>query len=117
MQDFHKLKVWQKSHHLTLSIYKVTSGFPKTETYGLTSQVRRAASSIPTNLAEGCGRGSNAELRRFAFISLGSASELEYLLQLAYDLEILGRSDYKDLNDQIIEIKKMLTSFISKLAN
>ena len=77
MQDFKKLKVWQKSHHLTLDLYRITSSFPRSELYGLTSQIRRSASSVPANIAEGCGRYGNAELTRFLRISMGSASELE----------------------------------------
>lgn len=78
MKDFKKLKAWEKSHQLTLAIYKVTRSFPKDELYGLTSQMRRASVSIPANIAEGCGRGSDAELARFCHIAMGSASELEY---------------------------------------
>ena len=116
MQDFRELKVWDKSHKLTLEIYKVTDNFPKSEIYGLTSQVRRAALAIPTNLAEGCGRSSAAELRRFAFISMGSASELEYLLQLCNDLGLLDYLEFTRLNSDITEVKKMLASFIKSLS-
>lgn len=86
MKDFRKLKVWEKSHQLTLAIYENTSSFPQSELYGLTSQIRRSAYSIPTNIAEGSGRGSDAELARFLTIAMGSASELEYQLQLACEL-------------------------------
>jgi four helix bundle protein len=78
MKDFRTLTVWQKAHQLTLAVYKATRGFPKEEMYGLTSQVRRASSSIPANIAEGCGRDGDAELARFFQIAMGSASELEY---------------------------------------
>jgi len=77
MKDFKKLKVWEKSHQLTLGVYKATRSFPKEELYGLTIQTRRASVSIPANIAEGCGRGSDAELARFFQIAMGSASELE----------------------------------------
>jgi four helix bundle protein len=80
MRDFHALKVWQKAHWLTLRVYNATKRFPKDELYGLTSQVRRSATSIPTNVAEGCGRSGEAELARFLNIAMGSASELEYQL-------------------------------------
>ncbi|MEP7292950.1 MAG: four helix bundle protein, partial [Chloroflexota bacterium] len=89
MQDFKKLQVWMKAHVFTLALYRATSAFPKEEVYGLTSQMRRAAVSIPANIAEGCGRSSNAELARFLHISMGSASEVEYYLVLAHDLEFL----------------------------
>jgi four helix bundle protein len=84
MQDFRKLVAWRKAHELTLRVYDVTASFPKDEVYGLTSQMRRASSSIPANIAEGCGRNGNAELARFVYIALGSASELEYHLLLAH---------------------------------
>jgi four helix bundle protein len=95
MQDFRKLAVWQKSHELTLSLYELTGTFPREEMYGLTSQVRRASSSIPANIAEGCGRDGDAELSRFLQISMGSASELEYHLLLARDLKYLTAEDYQ----------------------
>lgn len=83
MKDFKKLIVWKKAHEMTLNIYRTTKSFPKDEVYGLTSQLRRAASSIPANIAEGCGRNSDAELARFLQIAAGSASEVEYHLLLA----------------------------------
>ena len=89
MKDFHDLKVWQKAHALTLTVYRITADFPRQEQYGLTSQLRRASSSIPANLAEGCGRNSDAEFIRFCTIAAGSASELEYHLLLAHDLKLI----------------------------
>jgi four helix bundle protein len=115
MQDFHKLDVWRKAHDLTLRIYGVTTEFPKDEQYGLTSQLRRACSSIPANIAEGCGRGSNAELGRFLQIALGSASELEYHLLLARDLKHLTTADYEALVVSTLEIKRMLTGLLRRL--
>jgi len=115
MKDFRKLAVWEKSHHLTLSIYNVTGSFPKEELYGLTSQIRRASSSIPANIAEGCGRGSDPELARFLQIAMGSASELEYHLILAHDLGWLSTESYAPLDTQTTEIKRMLATFIQKL--
>jgi four helix bundle protein len=115
MKAFKQLTVWQKSHELVLEIYRVTTKFPKEELYGLTSQIRRCSSSIPANIAEGCGRAGDAELARFLQIAMGSASELEYHLLLAYDLQILSEADHKRLTRQVIEVKRMLTSFIRKL--
>jgi four helix bundle protein len=86
MRDFRELKVWEKAHRLTLSVYSATKAFPKDELYGLTSQVRRAASSVPANLAEGCGRETDAEFVRFCQVAFGSANELEYHLLLSKDL-------------------------------
>lgn len=115
MKDFRDLKVWQKSHQLTLAIYKITTIFPKEELYGLTSQIRRACASIPANIAEGCGNSTDAELARFLQIATGSASELEYHLLLTHDLGFLDSSHYLKLNSEVTEIKRMLTSFIQKL--
>jgi four helix bundle protein len=115
MKDFKELKVWEKSHQLTLQVYQVTAKFPQDEIYGLRSQIRRACASIPTNIAEGCGRQSDADFGRFLSIAMGSASELEYLLFLSKDLNLINESDYKILNEQLIEIKRMLGSFITKL--
>lgn len=115
MRDFRELKVWGKAHQLTLSVYKATQIFPKEELYGLTSQMRRSCASIPANIAEGCGRKGEAELARFLQIAMGSASELEYHLLLAYDLNLLKAKDYESLTNDVTEIKRMLTSFIQKL--
>jgi four helix bundle protein len=115
MQDFRNLKVWQKGHSLTLEVYKASSGFPKDERFGLTSQIRRSASSIPMNLAEGCGRGSDADFGRFIQIAMGSACELEYQLLLANDLGYFHDSDYTRLHEQVAETKRMLTALIQRL--
>ena len=115
MRDFKDLKVWQKSHSLTLTVYKTTAVFPKEEVYGLTSQIRRACSSIPANIAEGCGRGSEAELSRFLQIAMGSASELEYHLLLTHDLGFLKIDAYQQLESDVCEVKRMLAVFIKKL--
>lgn len=115
MQDFRKLKVWQKSHELVLAAYRATVGFPQTEVYGLTSQTRRAASSIPANIAEGCGRSSDKDFARFLHISMGSACEFEYHLLLTRDLCYLPEDSYLDLSTRVSEVKMMLASFIKTL--
>ena len=115
LKNFKELNVWDKAHKLTLKIYQTTSTFPREELYGLTSQIRRSGASVPTNIAEGCGRNSDAELARFLEISMGSASELEYLLLLTRDLNLLNSSDYTELTNEVIEVKRMLASFIKKL--
>ena len=112
MQDFRNLKVWQQGHALTLAVYKQTADFPKHELFGLTSQLRRAAASIPTNMAEGCGRGSDAEFGRFLQIAMGSACELEYELLLAHDLTYLPGDAYGGLLRDVIEVKRMLSALI-----
>jgi len=115
MQDYKNLKVWQKSHRLVLSLYKATAKFPKEEQYGLTSQIRRAAASIPANIAEGSARGGDPEFARFLYISQASATELDYHLLLARDLAYLGKPDYDRIATDLTEIRRMLTTFIQKL--
>ncbi len=115
MRNFRNLKVWEKSHQLTLAVYKATEKFPHDELYGFTSQVRRSAASIPANIAEGCGRDGEAELARFLRIAAGSASELEYHLLLAHDLKILAPEEHERLTKEVVEIKRMLTIFTRKL--
>lgn len=117
MKDFRDLYVWRKSHELTIGCYRVTAEFPKHELYGLTSQVRRCAASIPANIAEGCGKRSNADFQRFLGIAAGSASELEYHFMLAKDLSFLTLEQYKSLNSSVVEIKKMLATLIVKVEN
>ncbi|MFL5403852.1 MAG: four helix bundle protein [Gemmatimonadales bacterium] len=108
MGDFKKLAVWQAAHSLACDVYKNTRSFPKTETYGLTSQLRRSAASIPANIAEGCGRNGDVELKRFIQISLGSATELEYHLLLSRDIGLLDRSVHSGLSEQAKRIQGML---------
>lgn len=115
MKDFKKLKVWQRSHELALKVYRATTSFPREEIYGLTSQIRRSCVSICANIAEGCGRNGDAELARFFKIGMGSASELECHLLLARDLDLLKTPEYEQLTGELIEVKRMLTSFIQKL--
>ena len=103
MQNYKELKVWEKAHQFTLSMYKLTLSFPKEELYGLTNQLRRAASSIQANIAEGCGKNSQNELAHFLNISLGSANESEYFLILAKDLEYISINDFAILFDNINE--------------
>ena len=110
MRDFKSLVVWQKSHELTLSVYKLSFNFPQSEVYGLTSQMRRSSSSIPTNIAEGCGRTTQSQMAHFLNIALGSASELRYQLLLAKDLGYISIKILKEQTDLINEVMKMLTS-------
>jgi len=115
MRDFQHLEIWQRSHQLTLSIYSLTQAFPKEEVFGLTSQMRRSASSIPTNIAEGCGRESATELKRFLTIAAGSSSELQYQVILCKDLNYITETIFKELSDEITQIRKMIYSYSSKL--
>ena len=115
MRDFKKLTVWDKSHQLTLLVYKSTSNYPKEELYGLVSQMRRSASSIPSNIAEGCGRNTQPQFARFLNIAFSSASELEYQIILSKDLELINSNIFKELSENIVEIKRMLFSLIQKV--
>jgi four helix bundle protein len=115
MQDFRSLQVWQKAYQLTLRIYEETVVFPDDEKYGLTSQLRRSAASIGANIAEGCGRGTQGDLRRHLMIAMGSATETEFHLQLARDLNYLGVNSYDDCQNQIVEVKKMLAGLVKRI--
>ena len=115
VKDFRDLQVWHKAHQLTLTVYRLTATFPREELYGLTTQLRRSSASIAANLAEGCGRHGEAELARFCSIAMGSASELEYHLLLARDLNLLNAADYTALANQTTEVKRMLTGLQQKL--
>ena len=115
MLDFHNLAIWQRSHHLTLDIYRITQKqFPKEELFGQTSQIRRAISSIPTNIAEGCGRRSQAELSQFLNIAAGSASEVEYEILLAKDIGYLTIEQFNTLTKEICEIRSMIKSYMDQ---
>jgi len=115
VQDFRELKVWGKAHEVTLSIYRATDGFPATERYGLTSQMRRAAASVPANIAEGCVRSSDADFARFLHMALGSANEVEYFLLLARDLKFLDGPGHDQILANLQEVKRMLISLIARL--
>jgi four helix bundle protein len=115
VRDFRDLKVWGRSHRLTLAVYSATTAFSREELYGLVSQVRKSCAAVPANIAEGCGRDSNADLARFLQMALGSTSELRCQLLLARDLSYLNPRDHERLTEEVTAIKHMLTSFIKNL--
>lgn len=115
MRDFHKLIIWQRSHQLAQKLYSISKLFPKDELFGLTSQIRRAVSSIPTNIAEGCGRASNKDFAHFLQIAIGSAAEVEYELLLAHDLDYINNSDYQFLTEETVAVRKMIIKYQSEL--
>ena len=115
MQRFTELKVWQKSHAFVLQVYRLTKSFPLEERYGLTSQLRRAALSVPTNVAEGAKRQTNAEYARFLNIAEGSLAESEYLLMVSRDLGYLTHATSKPLLAEADEIAKMLHGLRTKV--
>lgn len=115
MQDFTKLKAWKGAHRLVLQIYRESRAFPSDERFGITSQIRRSAASIPANIAEGAGRASGPDFARSIDFALGSANETEYHLILAHDLGLMPEASYEDLLEQLREIRKMTTSLHQKL--
>jgi four helix bundle protein len=115
MQDFHKLRVWKHAHSLTLNVYAMTKSFPKEELFGLTNQMRKSSASIGTNIAEGCGRGGDVDFARFVQMSMGSATELEYQLELSRDLEYLSGQMSSKAIAEVREVKKMLAGLLSTL--
>src|SRR5579862_2643725 len=117
MRNYKDLLVWEKAHRLTLAVYKETSVFPKDERFGLTSEVRRASSSIPANLAEGCGRRSDREMGRFVQIAMGSGAELSYHLLLAKDLGFVTDEQYGELDASLEKVMRMLSALSAKVRN
>ena len=115
MRDFRKLKIWERAHRITLSTYRLTKNFPKDELYGLTSQMRRSSASVPTNIAEGCGRNSQAEFVYFLTLAMGSSSELDYQLILAHDLGYVDEKTFLELTSDLSGMRRMLNTFIQKL--
>lgn len=108
MRDFRKYEVWHLAHALVLEVYTFSGSFPKSEVFGLTGQLRRAAFSIPANICEGCGRSTDREFARFLHIALGSSSETEYFLQLVHDLGYLDEEAFHSLHIKVNEIKRKL---------
>ena len=117
MRDFRQLRVWEESHQLTLEIYKITKTFPKEEIFALTNQLRRASASIPSNIAEGCGRGSNKDYANFLQMAMGSAYEIDYQLILARDLAYINEENYKRISGKIDALKRQLASLLQKVRN
>jgi four helix bundle protein len=115
MRDFRKYNAWQESHLFALEVYQVTKEFPKEELFGLTSQLRRAVSSIPTNFAEGCGSNSEKEFARYLNIAIASCSEVEYLLLLTFDLKYLNSEIHPILETKVVQIRKQIYQLRLKL--
>ncbi|MCB0501295.1 MAG: four helix bundle protein [Bacteroidetes bacterium] len=115
MRDFKAIGFWEDAHQLAIEIYNLTKTFPKSEVYGITSQLRRASLSVPTNIAEGCGRESINELKRYMVVSNGSITEVQYLLMFCYDIDLIQKKRYEALNEKVISIKKRLTVYLKKL--
>jgi len=117
MRDFRELNVWQKAHSFALDVYRHSKRFPSDERFGLTSHLRKSATSIPSNIAEGCGRESEKELSRFLIIAAGSASETEYQILLAHELDYLNKDEHDHLHALVTEVKRMLYSLIQRMSS
>lgn len=115
MQNFKDLLLWQEAHKLALEIYEATKKFPKEELFGITSQIRRAAVSIPCNIAEGCGRYTSKDFANFLQIALGSTNETDYLMLLAKDLNYLSENNFVTFNEKINKIRAMNINLIEKV--
>ena len=116
MRDYKKLDIWLKSHSLVLEIYKISNEFPRKETFGLISQIRRAAVSIPANIAEGAGRNTNTDFARFLNYSFGSLCEVEYYIILGNELNYISKEEFQVLSDNIESLKKMIATFMKIIA-
>lgn len=116
MHDFQKLLVWQKSMDITENVYRLSAHFPKEEKYGLTSQIRRSAVSVPSNIAEGAGRNTNGEFKNFLGIASGSSNELFTQLILSHRLEIVSEEQVIPILNELIEVQKINYSLIKKFS-
>src|SRR5215203_4799039 len=117
MRDFRQLRVWEDAHQVTLEIYKITKDFPKEELFALTNQLRRACASIPSNIAEGCGRGSNKDCAHFLQIAMRSAYEVDYQLLLAKDLTYIDTKNYSLISEKVATLKRQLAALLQKVRN
>jgi four helix bundle protein len=115
VQNFQNVDVWRKAHELTLAIYRATDKLPKTELFGVTVQLRRAAVAVPTRIAEGCGRENDSEFANQLHKARGASAELEYLLLLCRDLAYLPPADYESLVGRLVEVQKMISGLVRKL--
>jgi four helix bundle protein len=115
MKDFKRLDVWRKAHDLVLHSYRATAAFPKADLFGLVSQIRRCAASIPANIAEGCGRTGDNEMHRFLQIAAGSANELEYHFLLARHLAYLCDDAHVELEKQVVEVRRSCHRLLTKV--
>ena len=115
MQNYKDLIVWKKAHELVLYIYRVTAAYPKVEQFGITGQLRRAVVSIPSNIAEGCGKYTDADLANYFQTALGSSNEVEYLAYLSHELRYLDDPTFKQVDIHVNEIKAILITLILKI--
>jgi four helix bundle protein len=115
MQNYRQLAVWRKAHAVALNIHRVTGAIPRQANSGLISQIRRAALSVPANIAEGCSRATDADFAKFVQIAIGSASELEYHLHFSSDAGLLPEAEFTARHEEIVEVRRMLIGLLKKL--
>lgn len=115
MHNFKELKIWQNARSFVKDVYIATSNFPQEEKYGLISQMRRSAVSIPSNIAEGCGRNTDKDFSHFLSMALGSAYELQTQIFLSFDLELIEEEKMNELNSSLEEIQKMIYGLIKSI--
>jgi four helix bundle protein len=115
MQDFHKLAVWQKAQILSLNVHRLTTDIPRQGNSGLVSQIRRAAQSIPANIAEGCGRATDDDFAKFVQIAIGSSSELECHLEFVSKAELIPADEFRARQPEVVEVRRMLIGLLKKL--
>lgn len=111
MNDFRKLDIWKRSKKLCVDVYQLTNEFPKSEIYGLSSQIKRCSISIPSNIAEGSSRKSSKEYSRFISIALGSAYELETQLDIAFELKFINENQLNRVKGEVVQVQKMIFKF------
>ena len=117
MHNYKELKIWQRSMDFVERVYEVTSNFPKEEKYGLTSQLRRSVLSVPSNISEGAGRGTNRQFKHFLGVSMGSVNEAQTQIELAFRIGYLGREVYESLINEGVQIYKMILGFYNSLSD
>lgn len=115
MHNYRELRIWNRSMDFVVKIYEISAGFPKEERYGLTSQLRSCAVSVPSNISEGAGRGTNRQFRRFLEFSMGSINEAQTQIELAYRVSYIGKEHYDYLIDEALQIYKMILTFYNSL--
>ncbi len=115
MHNYRELKIWQRSMDFVVKIYEISTSFPKEERYGLTSQLRRGAVSVPSNISEGAGRGTNGQFKRFLEFSMGSINEAQTQIELAYRVNYIVKDIYEQLIDEAFQIYKMILAFYNSL--
>jgi four helix bundle protein len=117
LKNYKDLKVWQKAYDLCITIYQITKHFPKEEAYGLTSQIRRSAVSVPSNIAEGYSRKTTQDYIRSLYIAYGSHCELETQIMISKDLGYIKLDDFEELQQDIGDVERMLKALIKSLQN